>query len=72
MGNLTNEEVTNQIYDTLAGNVGFSENHIAFNPANVLQAECNGKDGVIILQLSSGRNIQIVISDAPNNYFSQE
>jgi len=69
---MNNEEITNRVYDTLAGNVGMSKNHIAFDPAIVQQAECNAKDGVIIFQLKNGKNIQIVISDAPKNYFSQE
>ena len=70
--NLTNKEITNQIYDTLAGNVGMSKFHIAFDPENVSQSECNANDGVIVLQLEDGRNIQIVISNAPKNYFTQE
>lgn len=69
---LTNKEITDRIFDTLLGNVGMSEIHVAFNPEDVVNQECNARDGVIVLQLKDGRNIQIVITDAPADYFTQE
>jgi hypothetical protein len=69
---LTNKEITDQIYDTLSGNGGMSEHHVNFNPDRITQGECNSNDGVIVFELDEQRNIQIVISDAPANYFTQE
>lgn len=70
---LTNKEITDQIYDTPSGNGGISQHHVCFNPVRITQGEVNPDDGVIVFELDEGKkNIQIVISDAPKNYFTQE
>lgn len=44
------EELSNQIYDTLIGCVGFSPEHRPFMRENVLEQEVSGKDGKIYLR----------------------
>lgn len=55
-------EVTNQIYDTLMGNVGMSEYHTAFPAELVSEQDCDSTNNVINFTLN-GINYRMVIEE---------
>lgn len=65
------EELTNQIYDTLVGNVGFSIYHVAFDSSTISESETDARLGLIRLQIEDEvfeMHIQRINPDYFNGY----
>lgn len=65
------EELANQIYDTLTGNVGRSVHHIAFDPAMLEECEVEASLGLIRFQIGDEvyeMRIQRINPDYFNGY----
>ena len=57
-------EVTNQIYDTLMGNVGMSEFHTAFPTELVSEQDCDAGNQIIIINFTlNGISYRIIIEE---------
>ena len=64
MTTITAKELTNQVYDTLAGNVGFSEFHVAFDPNTLDRCEVIDSLGEIYLQIGNQvYKLQVSVDD---------
>ena len=58
------KELTDQIYDTLSGNVGMSEYHVMLDPMSIIMGECLNTQGEIRFKIN-GRYYLIQVSEIP-------
>lgn len=65
-------ELTDRIYDTLLGNVGMSEYHVAITPDDITNQEVDARKGLIYLQIGLDVFELKVTKVADNSYFVSE
>lgn len=58
---ISQEEITNRIYDTLMQNVGMSRHHVAFNPEHVATQEVDARKGRIEFVMMDGDLVVITV-----------
>lgn len=62
------EELANRIYDTLSGNVGTSEHHVALEPEHITQGEVNAPEGKMFFKVGK-RVFKLTVQEVNPNYF---
>ena len=72
MEKMTAQELTDQIFDTLMGNVGFSPAHVPFALDRVTNQECDARQGVILMEIDGSVFRITVECEIDGSYFKQE
>lgn len=67
---MNTKELTDQIYDTLLGNVGLSKYHIALDTNKITNQFCDAIAGEIELEIS-GKLYKIKITQEKYNWFKE-
>lgn len=62
------KELTDEIYDTLSGNAGMSEYHIALDPMRITKGEVDARQGKIVFQIGNDA-FEIQIRQIKKSYF---
>jgi hypothetical protein len=67
------QELVNQLFDTLAGNVGMSPCHTAFPTDDIKMAEVEASNGKIVFQIgATGRTFELQLTEIESDYFEEE
>ena len=62
-------ELTDEIYDTLSGNVGLSVHHIALDPMRITRGEVDARKGKIVFQIDKKDVFEITVKQINPAYF---
>ena len=65
------KELTNRIYDTLLGNVGMSQYHVAITPEDITNQEVFDRAGLIYLQIDN-KVFELTICRINSNWFEEK